>query len=171
MRNRLVALVFGLFLAHLASAQSIGTRIPSFPTPARQVSMLQEAGKRVVLAIKRGDTRTLSSIVDDSGITLGTDNPPISASAFRRELREKRGAYCDLLGCGHNVSALRVLLSRTPNNFVRTSLSKDFPNTGQADVVGGTTGSDSTGAQRSPLFTLFFILRGDEWRLQQIEYI
>jgi hypothetical protein len=101
---------------------------------------------------------------------LGTDSPRISAATFRKQLREKRGAYCDLVGCGSDGTSVRSSLPGIVTEF-RVSRPEDFPNSGQVDVFDVTNTATVTGPQRSPLLTLFFVRRHGVWRLQQIEYI
>ena len=138
-------------------------------TDAPSLDQLQRVADSVVTAIRRGDPRVLANLVDERGITLGTDFPKISAAAFRAQLRSRSGIYCDLLGCPSVKESLRADL-RDRTTCVRAVRSSDFPGTGQADVLDTTGAPAATATQASPLFTLFFVWRHRRWRLQQIEY-
>lgn len=164
-----LVLAFVLFLPRVSRAQRESTSVATSPMQTQQLSTLRAVGEQVVDALKDRDVTPLALIVDEGGISLGTDNAPISAAAFRGQLHKKMAVYCDLMGCARGATSLHAML-KGKNPKIRISLSNDFPNVGQVDVFDIVDGAKTQTVQRSPLFTLFFIRRHGRWYLQQIEY-
>jgi len=65
-------------------------------TPAAQHEAVRHLADKVLEAIRNKDARFLSELVDPAGIGLGFDQDPVSAAQFKKELAEKRGAFCVL---------------------------------------------------------------------------
>lgn len=123
----------------------------------------------VLSAIQKNDAKFLSKVADPKGITLGFDSDPLSADQFRRELSEKRGAYCVIF----DISCLRE--HKSPTAF---SLRQALANNKITLSVSGVEGQQdervvevkSSTNPNEVFFVLFLRHANGEWVLQQIEY-
>lgn len=135
---------------------------------AHELALLQRTGERVIDALKSGDAAFLALIVDDAGIAIGIDGPITTGVEFREELRAKRAAYCDLLGCaGTTTSVRQMLIGRKLSVIARLPTSSDV---GQVDVFDAAE-MERAGPKKGPLLTLFFAFCNGAWRLGSIDYI
>jgi hypothetical protein len=132
-------------------------------------TLLRAVGQQTLDALKHGDAVFLASVVDEK-IALGTDNPITSSPDFKRELKSRSGAYCDLFGCDSAQNSVRNLVSGK-TLAVRALNSKGPPERGQVDVFETKPGQSSPDTSRSPVITMLFVNRRGTWRLTAIEYI
>ena len=121
-------------------------------------------------AIRNEDVGFLSTVVDPTGIVLGGDSSKMSAARFRKELSEKRGAYCVIfeVSCAKGdfqnsptaSSLRRLLIAQSVTTFASPVA---YPNDMAVAVKKAQDANEV-------IFTLFFRHVGARWKLQQIEY-
>jgi hypothetical protein len=122
--------------------------------------------QRVVAAMLSGDISYLTSIVDATGIVLGTDGERITAKAFQAELAGRRGAHCVIFGCSGG-SGLRAEIQRHGPVAYISRLSNQFADVSEIEIVPVARLKDD---YPSPILSLSFLRKRGRWRLIQIEY-
>ena len=162
---RVVALCLVLGSAAESSAQT--SEQPSTSETGNSVASMAE---KTLNAIRSRDTGFVSRLVDPSGIGLGVDTPNLSAPQFKKELREKRGAYCVIFADCHSKNRDQSHKDSSLRGLLMSGL--------VSMTVHGVEGAPQETAvdvreSRNPnhvLFTLFYRRIGNRWALRQIEY-
>ena len=156
-----------LCFGYLAFAQGAA---PHGVNRGNEVRLVAE---RTIEAIRNKDTSFLSQLVDPKGIGLGFDQDAISAAQFKKELAEKRGAFCVLFDypckgggvvaspTGSSLRHLVIGQALSIQTVTQTTENK-------SEIVSAAVKKADN--PNETLFTLYFRHVGNNWRLAQIEY-
>lgn len=141
--------------------------------PGAVPGRVQVLAEKTVEALRVNNASFFSTVVDPRGIVIGIDEPPMSASQFKKEIAEKQGVFCVLFDA--QSCSQRDFVMAKSSSSLHTLVGQET--TVQTTNQGIRNGSQIVSAEvkrRSDssevLFTLYFRGVNGRWVLANIDY-